>query len=134
MKNNSVESLGPCQLCWRSSIVFKLAELYCFWLVHLSVVTLTVIFNRISSKFHIWIASTNLSFKFEYGLCLTNDKQDGRQNGRRLCVHCHGHTNSVIFYQISSKGALAWYGKLTWESVHARILKILCYLIVWGIT
>ena len=32
------------------------------------------------------------------------------------------------------KGALAWYGKLTWESVHAWILIILCYLIVWGIT
>ena len=32
------------------------------------------------------------------------------------------------------KGALAWYGKLTWESVHAWFLKILCYLIVWGIT
>ena len=32
------------------------------------------------------------------------------------------------------KGALAWYGKLTWESAQAWILKILCYLIVWGIT
>ena len=32
------------------------------------------------------------------------------------------------------KGALAWYGKLTWESAHAWILKIFCYLIVWGIT
>ena len=32
------------------------------------------------------------------------------------------------------KGALAWYGKLTWESAHAWILKILCYFIVWGIT
>ena len=32
------------------------------------------------------------------------------------------------------KGALAWYGKLTWESAHTWILKILCYLIVWGIT
>ena len=31
-------------------------------------------------------------------------------------------------------GALAWYGKLTWESAHAWILKILCYLIVWGTT
>ena len=31
------------------------------------------------------------------------------------------------------KGALAWYGKLTWESALAWILKILCYLIVWGI-
>ena len=35
-----------------------------------------------------------------------------------------------LFY----KGSLAWYGKLTWESAHAWILKILCYLIVWGIT
>ena len=34
----------------------------------------------------------------------------------------------------SMKGALAWYGKLTWESAHAWILKLLCYLIVWGIT
>ena len=33
-----------------------------------------------------------------------------------------------------AKGALAWYGKLTWESAHAWILKILFYLIVWGIT
>ena len=37
-------------------------------------------------------------------------------------------------YIIKFKGALAWYGKLTWESAHAWILKILCYLIVWGIT
>ena len=33
----------------------------------------SVIFNRISSKFHIWIASTNLSFKFEYGFCPTSE-------------------------------------------------------------
>ena len=32
------------------------------------------------------------------------------------------------------KGAPAWYGKLTLESAHVWILKILCYLIVWGIT
>ena len=32
------------------------------------------------------------------------------------------------------KGALAWYGKITWESAHAWILKILCSLIVWSIT
>ena len=32
------------------------------------------------------------------------------------------------------KGALAWYGKLTWESAQAWILKILCYLIVWCMT
>ena len=33
-----------------------------------------------------------------------------------------------------SKGALAWYGKLTWESAHAWILITFCYLIVLGIT
>ena len=32
------------------------------------------------------------------------------------------------------KGALAWYGKLTWGSAHAWILIILCHLFVWGIT
>ena len=32
------------------------------------------------------------------------------------------------------KGALAWYGKLTRESAHAWILKVLCYLIVLSIT
>ena len=46
-----------------------------------------VIFNRISSKFHIWNASINLSFKFEYGFCPTHDSQDGRQNGRRLSIY-----------------------------------------------
>ena len=32
------------------------------------------------------------------------------------------------------KGALSWYGKLTWESAHAWNLIILCLLIVWGVT
>ena len=41
------------------------------------------------------------------------------------------HLSLVPFFD---KGALAWYGKLTWESAHAWILKILCYLIVWDIT
>ena len=45
-----------------------------------------VVFNRISSKFHIWIASTNLSFKFEYRFCPTSDSQDGRQNGCNLSI------------------------------------------------
>ena len=42
----------------------------------------------------------------------------------------------AIFFYVGAKfkGALSWYGKLTWESAHAWILKILCYLIVWGIT
>ena len=33
-----------------------------------------------------------------------------------------------------SKGALSWYGKLTWESAHAWNLIILCLLIVCGMT
>ena len=67
-----------------------LAELFCFRLVCLSVHrsghSNLVIFNQISSKFHIWIASIKLSFKFEYGFCPTNNNQDGRQNGPRLSV------------------------------------------------
>ena len=38
-----------------------------------------VIFSQISSKFHIWIASIELSFKFEYNLFLSDDKQEGRK-------------------------------------------------------
>ena len=65
-----------------------LAELYCFRLVHPSVRghSNSVIFNRISSKFHIWIASINLSVKFEHGFCPTSDNKDGRQNGRHLSI------------------------------------------------
>ena len=44
-----------------------------------------------------------------------------------------------IDYQILNsgeniKGALSWYGKLTWESAHAWNLIILSLLIVWGMT
>ena len=46
----------------------------------------SVIFNRISSKFHIWIASINLLFKCEYRFCSTFDNQDGRQNGRNISI------------------------------------------------
>ena len=48
------------------------------------------------------------------------------------------NTFGVAYVQINRnidrKGALAWYGKFTWESAHAWILQILYYLIVWGIT
>ena len=78
---------------------------------HLSIsavaVTLTVIFNRISSIFHIWSASIYLSFKFEYGFSPTSDNKDGRQNGPpkwpppiNICYR--GHFNSAIFNQSSS--------------------------------
>ena len=50
----------------------------------------SVIFNRISSKFHIYIASINLSFKFKYGFCPTSDNQDGRQSG------CHFSKSAVV--------------------------------------
>ena len=39
-----------------------------------------------------------------------------------------------MFHQLLKKGALSWYGKLTWESAHAWNLIILCLLIVWGMT
>ena len=71
------------KFCWRSSIVFSL-----------SVGTL-VIFNWISTKFHIWIASTKLSFKFENGFCPIKDNQ---QKGGRLSVCSYGHSTLVIYY------------------------------------
>ena len=37
-----------------------------------------VIFIPISFKFHIWIASIKLWFKFEYWFCMTNNNQDGQ--------------------------------------------------------
>ena len=40
----------------------------------------------------------------------------------------------IFLVIVLCKGALAWYGKITWESAHAWNLIILCYLIVWGIT
>ena len=42
--------------------------------------------------------------------------------------------SNIWFKDILSKEALAWYGKLTWESAHAWMLKILCYLIDWDTT
>ena len=37
-------------------------------------------------------------------------------------------------YEEYQKGALTWYGKLTWESAHAWNLIISCLLIVLGMT
>ena len=36
-------------------------------------------------------------------VCRTTDKQDGRQNGRRLSVCTCGQSNLVIYHPISSK-------------------------------
>ena len=85
-----------------------MAELYCFRLFCLSVCLSvrghynSLIFNQIYSKFHTWIASINLWFKFEYRFCLASDNQDGQQNPH-INISCRGHSNSVIFNQISSK-------------------------------
>ena len=69
---------------WRSSIVFGLTVCLS---VCLSVVTLTQSFSiRFLQNFFIWIASINLSFRFEYGFCPTSNNQDGRQNGRHLSI------------------------------------------------
>ena len=48
-------------------------------------------------KFHIWITSIKLSFKFEYG------NEDGWQNGHHLSVFTCGHSTLVIYYMIASK-------------------------------
>ena len=68
--------------------------------------------------------STQLSMKFQ--LLITTkmlaNKEVSCLNSLRCCIY-HAY-----------KGALARYGKLTWESAHAWILKILSYLIVWGMT
>ena len=62
-----------------------------------------VIFYRISSKFHVWIASIKLLFKFEYKFSQTNDNQDGRQNGRRLSICFCGQSTLINYYLVISK-------------------------------
>ena len=52
-----------------------------------------------------------------------------RRRARRLI-----RVSIVCLHSILFKGALSWYGKLTWESAHAWNLIILCLLIVWGMT
>ena len=49
-------------------------------------------------------------------------------------VNCAKNGKSSGFDKVPYKGALSWYGKLTWESAHAWNLIILCLLIVWGMT
>ena len=67
----------------------KMAAAYQFTSIHCCGHSNLVIFIRISSKFHKWIASIKFWFKFEYWFSSTNDNEDGRQNGRRLSVYIH---------------------------------------------
>ena len=41
---------------------------------------------------------------------------------------------SEWLWRMFRKGALTWYGELTWQSAHAWNLIKLCYYIVWGMT
>ena len=63
-----------------TKIVDKMAAAYLFASIPCCGHSNLVIFNRISSKFHIWFASIKPWFNFKYEFCLTNDNQDGRQN------------------------------------------------------
>ena len=60
-------------------------------------------------------------------------------NYRNALKSLHGliaHFTKLDFHneRVERKGALTWYGKLTWESAHAWNLIVLCLLIVWGMT
>ena len=47
----------------------------------------------------------------------------------------HSYAEEYVgFVATIFKGALSWYGKLTWESAHAWNLIILCFLIDLGMT
>ena len=57
--------------------------------------------------------------------------------GARRNVWTDRQTHTVPIVHIPAgraKGALTWYGKLTWEAAHAWNLVILCLLSVWGMT
>ena len=88
---------------WRCSIVFglsvRLSVLYCG---HSNL----VIFNQISSKFHIWIASiklcssSNMGF-FHRKIIKMADKMAAAYQFKS--IGCCGHSNLVILNRISSK-------------------------------
>ena len=59
--------------------------------------SLLVIFYRISTKFHIWIASIKLLFKFEYVFCPTKDNQNGRRLSVSTVVVTLSHFNWISF-------------------------------------
>ena len=69
----------------KMAAAYQLASIRCYGHSNL------VIFNQISSKFHILIASIKLSdwFKLKYGFFQTKDNQDDQQNGRHLSVCIH---------------------------------------------
>ena len=82
-----------------------------------------VIFNRTSFKFHMWMASIKLWFRLEYEFCPTNSNKDFRENGHPpIRVLCLGHSNLVIFNQISSKFQIGIVFDQTLVQVQVRVL------------
>ena len=51
-----------------------------------------------------------------------------------ITAHVIRLLGSILSKLYKCKGALSWYGKLTWESAHAWNLIILCLLIDLGMT
>ena len=67
-----------------------------------------VIFNRISSKLHLWFASIQPWFKFEYEFFFRQTITKMATGYQFASVYCCGHSNLVIFNRISSK-FLIWF-------------------------
>ena len=88
-----------------SKMADKMAATYQFASIRSCGHSNLVIFNQIFLEFHIWVASIRPWFKIEYEFCPTNDKQDGRQNGRNLsvCIHPLLWSLLVIFNRIFSQ-------------------------------
>ena len=83
----------------------------------------SVIFNRISSNFHIGIASIKILFKFEYWFCLLNENQDGQQNSLHLSV-CTNGDRELIIYPIDPNGETLVFCSLFCISQHMLAITI----------
>ena len=120
----------------------KMATPYQFTFIRCCGHSNLVIFNGISSKFHIWIASIKPWFKFEYNMllkgypleaktaseelklecayflghkfCLTNDNDKMAAAYQFASVRCCGHSNLVIFNWISSKCQIWFASVMPW--------------------
>ena len=90
-----------------SKMADKMAAAYQFASIRCCGHSNLVIFNRIPPKFHIWFASINPCFKFEYAEYVqqTITKMADKM-ASPISLHpsrCCGHPNLVIFNRISSK-------------------------------
>ena len=84
----------------KMAIAYQFASIRCYGHSNL------VICKWISSKFHIWFASIKPWFKFEYEFCpkrITKMANIMAATYQFASIGCCGHSNLVIFNQISSK-------------------------------